>query len=107
MPYEKKIIDKRFYLAEIASIRGYHSDNKINNRSSYFGLFLTATTFVKLDSEKCFLKLRVNKLKKYVQWRPLIWKHRPNLVYWIFELMSPMSSLSAFNRLSQPKLICQ
>jgi hypothetical protein len=47
----------------------------------------------------------------HVHWRPLIWKHRPNLVYWIFlicvSVMSPMSSLSAFNRLSQPKLICQ
>jgi hypothetical protein len=30
----------------------------------------------------------------YVHWRPLIWKHRPNLVYWIFLIFDSLSVMS-------------
>jgi hypothetical protein len=30
----------------------------------------------------------------YVHWRPLIWKHRPNQVYWIFLIFDSVSVMS-------------
>jgi hypothetical protein len=30
----------------------------------------------------------------HVHWRPLIWKHQPNLVYWIFLIFDSVSVMS-------------
>jgi hypothetical protein len=33
-------------------------------------------------------------LSPVVQWRSLIWKHRPNLVYWIFLIFDSVNVMS-------------